>query len=150
MNKLARIVLAVIGGSQLVIWAGLAIWWSLKPPAAVGPWQSQETVPTTGTAKIIIVEMNDALRFVPAAITVKAGDTVEWRNVGRIPHTITADPKRLPGSKDIALPAGAQAFDSGWVLSGQRFRYTFSAPGVYRFICLAHARGRMLGTLTVG
>jgi len=94
--------------------------------------------------------MNDRLRFVPMEITIKAGDTVEWRNIGLIPHTVTADPRRAPSSRNIELPDGAEAFDSGWVTSGQSFRYTFSEPGVYRYVCLPHERSLMLGTVIVG
>ncbi len=94
--------------------------------------------------------MNDRLRFVPTEITIKAGDTVEWRNIGSIPHTVTADPGRAPSSRNVELPSGAEAFDSGWVMGGQSFLYTFSEPGVYRYICLPHERARMLGTVIVG
>ena len=98
----------------------------------------------------IVVRMNDRLRFTPTEITIKAGDTVEWRNIGLIPHTVTADPKRAPSSRNIELPDGAESFDSGWVTTGQSFRYTFSEPGVYRYICLPHEQARMVGAVIVG
>ncbi len=94
--------------------------------------------------------MNNKLRFVPAEITIKAGDTVEWRNLGSVGHTVTADLGRAPGSKNIELPASAETFDSGWVKGGQSFRYTFSEPGVFRYICLPHEGARMFGTVIVG
>ena len=94
--------------------------------------------------------MTDSLRFAPTEITIIAGDTVEWRNIGSIPHTVTADPGSAPGSRNIELPAGAETFDSGWVMRDGSFRYTFSKPGVYRYICLPHERARMLGTVIVG
>jgi len=94
--------------------------------------------------------MNDNLRFAPTEITIKAGDTVEWRNIGSVGHTVTADPGRAPGSKNIELPASAETFDSGWVKGGQSFRYTFSEPGVFRYICLPHEGTRMFGTVIVG
>ena len=114
------------------------------------PEDSQRTAGATGAGNIIAVEMNDNLRFAPTEITIKAGDTVEWRNTGSVRHTVTADPGRAPGSKNIALPASAETFDSGWVKGGQVFRYTFSEPGVYRYICLPHEGARMFGTVIVG
>ncbi len=48
------------------------------------------------------------------------------------------------------MPDGAEPFDLGSVTGGQSFRYTFSKPGVYRYVCLPHERARMLGTVIVG
>lgn len=97
-----------------------------------------------------VIELNDKLRFVPAEIRIKVGDTVEWRNVQSIPHTVTADPKRAKKSRNVELPGGAEPLDSGWVRGGQSFRYTFRKPGVYRYVCLPHERAGMLGTVIVG
>jgi len=147
MKRLARITIATIFILQVIFWIALALWLNLRPQVTQNP---QQTERTPGVGNIIAVEMNDKLRFVPTEITIKAGDTVEWRNIGSIPHTVTADPKRAPSSRNIELPAGAETFDSGWVMGEQWFRYTFSEPGVYRYICLPHERARMLGTVIVG
>ena len=147
MKRLARVTIAAIFVLQAVFWIALVLWLNLRPQVTQNP---QQTERTTGAGNIIAVEMNDRLRFAPTEITIKAGDTVEWRNIGSIPHTVTADPGRAPGSRNIELPAGAETFDSGWVTRGGLFRYTFSKPGVYRYICLPHARARMLGTVIVG
>ena len=147
MKRLARVTIAAIFVLQAVFWIALVLWLNLRPQVTQNP---QQTERTTGAGNIIAVEMNDRLRFAPTEITIKAGDTVEWRNIGSIPHTVTADPGRAPGSRNIELPAGAETFDSGWVMRGRSFRYTFSKPGVYRYICLPHARARMLGTVIVG
>ncbi len=147
MGRLARITIATIVGLQAIFWIAVVVWMNLSPPVTQ---YSQQTAQATGVENIIAVEMNDRLRFAPTEITIKAGDTVEWRNIGSIPHTVTADPTRAPGSRNIALPDGAEAFDSSWVMRGQWFRYTFSEPGVYRYVCLPHERARMLGTVIVG
>jgi plastocyanin len=131
----------------MIVWITVVLWLSMSPQVAQN---SQQTAQATGTGSSIVVQMNDRLRFVPTEITIKAGDTVEWRNIGLIPHTVTADPRRAPSSRNIELPDGAEAFDSGWVTSGQSFRYTFSEPGVYRYVCLPHERSLMLGTVIVG
>ena len=147
MSRLARITIATIVGLQVIFWVTVALWIGIGPRV---PQNSQQTVEATGTGNIIIIQLNDQLRFVPTEITINAGDTVEWRNVGAIPHTVTADPGRAPSSKNIALPDGGQAFDSGWLTAGQSFRYTFSEPGVYRYVCLPHEQARMIGTVIVG
>lgn len=51
-----------------------------------------------------VIELNNKLRFVPAEIRIKVGDTVEWRNVQSIPHTVTADPKRAKKSRTSSYP----------------------------------------------
>ncbi len=147
MNRLSRITIAAIVGLQAIFWLAAFVLMKLTPQVTQ---DSQQTARATGTGTIIAVEMNDDLRFAPMEITIKAGDTVEWRNTGSVNHTVTADPGRAPGSQNIELPADAETFDSGWVKGGQVFRYTFSEPGVYRYICLPHEGARMFGTVIVG
>ena len=150
MTSRARLMIATIVGLvglQAVFWIAVVLWMYVNPQVAQN---SQQTAQTTGAGTIIVVELNDKLRFVPTQITIKAGDTVEWRNIGSIRHTVTADPRRAPSSRNVELPDGAEAFDSGLMMGGQSFRYTFSEPGVYRYVCLPHERARMLGTVIVG
>ncbi len=147
MSRLARIIIAIIVGLQVIFWITVVVWMYANPQVAQN---SQQTAQATGMGSSIVVQMNDQLRFTPTEITIKAGDTVEWRNIGLIPHTVTADPKRAPSSRNIELPDGAESFDSGWVTTGQSFRYTFSEPGVYRYICLPHEQARMVGAVIVG
>jgi plastocyanin len=61
--------------------------------------------------------------FEAQVIRVPVGTEVEWTNQGRNPHTVTAD----DGS-----------FDSGLMLAGDEFSWTFDAPGVYRYYCIYH------------
>ena len=147
MSRLARITIAIIVGLQAIFWIIVVLWMKLSPQVTQN---SQQTAQATGAGNIIVVQLNDQLRFVPTEITIKAGDTVEWRNIGFLPHTVTADPRRAPSSRNIELPDGAEAFDSGWVTAGQSFRYTFSEPGVYRYVCLPHEQARMAGIVIVG
>ena len=147
MKRLSRITIAAVVGLQVIFWIAAFLWMKLTPQVTQ---VSQQTAQAMGAGNVIAVEMNDNLRFAPTEITIKAGDTVEWRNIGSVRHTVTADPGRLPGSNNIELPAGAETFDSGWVKGGQVFRYTFSEPGVYRYVCLPHEGARMIGTVIVG
>ena len=147
MRRLERIAIATIVGLLAISWIAVFVKVEMSPRVNQN---SQETAQTTVAGDITVVGMNDKLRFVPNEITIKVGDTVEWRNIGAIPHTITADPGRMPSSTNIKLPNGAEAFDSGWVVRGKSYRYTFSEPGIYRYICLPHERAEMLGIVIVG
>jgi plastocyanin len=61
--------------------------------------------------------------FVPATLTISAGTTVTWTNNDPVNHTVTAD----NGS-----------FDSGVVLPGDSFSFTFNTPGNYLYYCSIH------------
>lgn len=62
-------------------------------------------------------------KFVPAALSVQAGDTVVFKNQGPAPHTATA----LDGS-----------FDTGRLNKGQSAEVTISATGSFEYICEIH------------
>jgi plastocyanin len=87
--------------------------------------------------------------FEPSTVTVRAGQTVRWNNTSIIWHTVTADPAAAKDPAHVALPAGAQPFDSGKVESGGNYWHTFSVPGTYRYICKPHESKGMLGTIVV-
>jgi plastocyanin len=76
--------------------------------------------------------------FQPEIRRVAVGETVEWKNVGRNVHTVTA----TDGS-----------FDSGLLQPGQEYSHTYDKPGVYPFLCTLHGTkngGGMAGTIVVG
>ncbi len=77
MSRLARITLATIVGLQAIFWIAVFLWVNVSPQVTQN---SQQTAQATGAGNIIVVELNDKLRFVPTEITIKAGDTVEWRH----------------------------------------------------------------------
>ncbi|HEX4721302.1 MAG TPA: cupredoxin family copper-binding protein [Pseudonocardiaceae bacterium] len=61
--------------------------------------------------------------FSPAAITVKVGTTVTWTNLDQDAHTVTA--------KDSSF--GSQALDTG-----ASYKFTFTKPGTYDYLCTIH------------
>jgi plastocyanin len=70
--------------------------------------------------------------FSPSTITVHVGDTITWTNVGKQPHTATAN----NGS-----------FNTGILQHGQSGSHTFTAPGTYTYYCIVHPY--MKGTVIV-
>lgn len=124
-----------------------------SPPHQAEPAQRQEAQPPQpplfAEQPAAIVEMNDALEFNPPTITVRVGDTVEWRTVGRHAHTITTDPDRADNPGLIALPQGAEPFHSGPISTRDIFRYTFTIPGQYTYFCVPHEGEGMIGTVIV-
>ena len=65
------------------------------------------------------------IKFQPAVLTVKVGDTVEWRNDDIVPHTATstAQPKK---------------FDSGILPVGSSWKYVVTKRGTYFYTCTLH------------
>jgi len=64
----------------------------------------------------------EGLKFVPAAIMVKRGDTVVWVNKDPYPHTATA--------KGV--------FDSGSIAEGGSWKYTARRAGEHSYLCTFH------------
>lgn len=62
-------------------------------------------------------------KFVPADLTVKVGDTVEWTNEDSAPHTATAD---------------LGEFDSDRLVQGDSFSFTFQNKGDFSYFCAIH------------
>jgi plastocyanin len=89
------------------------------------------------------------MSYSPVAVTIRAGDTVEWRNTKFITHTVTDDPRRAEKQGDAGLPAEAQIFDSGDIAAGQVYLRTFTIPGTYRYYCTYHEAHGMVGTVVV-
>src|SRR5262245_28613112 len=70
----------------------------------------------------IVIEMLDAPpSFQPARTTIKAGDTIEWQNIGAQLHHVTTDPSAALRKGDVANPPGARPFDSGFLKPGESF-----------------------------
>lgn len=90
------------------------------------------------------ITMTDDLRFAPDTVEVEAGTTVVWRNTTPIIHTVTADPEALPPPEArpegvrVEFPDEAEPFDSGNLMEDDVFRYTFTEPGEYLYVCLPH------------
>lgn len=73
------------------------------------------------------------LAFSPAAISVAVGDTVTWTNNDTVPHT--------------ASSTTAALFDSGNLVTGASFSFTFATPGTYSYRCNIHTE--MTGSVVV-
>jgi plastocyanin len=103
----------------------------------------------SGSPAAAVVTMTGT-RFEPYRVTVRAGETVEWRNTSDGTHTVTADPDRAANPDHVLVPRGAGLFHSGSLLPDESFRFTFTVPGTYRYVCLPHEDAGMIGSVLVG
>jgi plastocyanin len=101
---------------------------------AVSPLPRVHAAETAPAASTSVQVLKDS--YSPAAITVRAGDTVTWTNVDTTPgngHTVTSS-----GRGPLKSPSFGQ---------GGTFSYTFSTTGSYAYYCAIHPD--MTGTVTV-
>src|SRR5579864_3037347 len=69
--------------------------------------------------KTVVNEMTDtSAGFVPERVTIRVGDTLEWRNAGASLHSVDADPANAQKPTDVVLPKRAPPFDSGFLAPG--------------------------------
>ena len=66
--------------------------------------------------------------YLPYQIEISSGENVIWHNIDSAAHTVTSG---IPGTPD-------GLFDSGMVLSGGTFEYSFPEPGEYDYYCMVH------------
>ena len=116
------------------------------PPASASSGGAGSSAPDGSS---FVVNMTDRFRFEPATLTVPKGTTVTWKNTSQIGHTVTADPAKAINPSNVALPDGAQTWDSGAIAGGESFSRTFDVPGTYRYVCTVHESFGMVATLMV-
>lgn len=97
-----------------------------------GGYGGASTQKAAGAEATNKVGMKD-IKFVPADITVKAGDTVTWTNDESVPH-------------DVKAEKGAD-FASETFGEGKTFSYKTTKAGTIDYVCTLHPG--MDGTITV-
>jgi len=85
------------------------------------------------------VGTNQSFNFQPSTIDLVIGinNTVMWTNKDSAPHVVSV----------MSVPSGAAKFDSGNMVPGATFTYTFTVPGIYKYDCTYHYW--MQGTIEV-
>ena len=107
-------------------------------------------LPALAQAKTVEVSMGRGkMVFLPAAVTIAAGDTVKWTNPAVVLHSVTFDPSMAVKPENVALPAGVNPFDSGDMGQDATFSHTFTVKGTYKYVCKMHEAMGMIGTVTV-
>lgn len=89
------------------------------------------------------------MSFVPATITINAGEQVVWKNTSDIFHDVVDDPARAVSVMDVSLPGGTAPFASRSMAPNTVFAHVFDKPGVYRYVCVLHETSGMKGTVIV-
>jgi plastocyanin len=69
------------------------------------------TAGASAPATVVVKMLDMPPSFQPAQVTIHAGDTIKWVNVGNSVHHATDDSAAAIKSDDVAHPAGAKPFD---------------------------------------
>jgi plastocyanin len=84
------------------------------------------------------------LKFDPAELTIKPGDTVKWVNNKLAPHNVVFD------STKVAETFADKANHKGMLFQpGESFETNFSDAGEYPYYCEPHRGAGMVGKITV-
>lgn len=111
---------------------------------------SATAVPALAQAKTVEVSMGRGkMVFLPASVTINAGDTVKWTNPAVVLHSVTFDPSLATKPGNVVLPQGVAPFDSGDMEQDGVFSHTFTVKGTYKYICKMHEAMGMVGTVIV-
>jgi plastocyanin len=93
---------------------------SLKSIGAAAALTLMFAIPALAANHAVAIK---GMKFVPAQISVAAGDTITFTNKDSAPHTATA--------KD-------GSFDTGRLSKGQSKKVTIGAAGTFDYICTIH------------
>lgn len=140
------VVLAACGGGEKT---GAADSTTAAAPAAA-------PAATGGTQHVVNMVMEGtAYKFVPADITIKAGDAIVFKGVSGAAHNIVFWADSIPaGAADLltkAMPDGTAPLSSKMVPDGDSTVVSFAGlpAGVYKMYCLPHQAMGMKGSITV-
>lgn len=99
---------------------------------AAGKQATPSSAPAASGAQTVVIS---GFKYQPPVVTVKTGDSVEWRNNDMVPHTVSA-----------VEVQHARAFDSDSIAKGGSWHWIAGAPGAYDYICTLHPnmKGRLL------
>lgn len=89
------------------------------------------------------------MSFVPATITIDAGEQVVWKNTSTYYHNVVDDPTRALRRVDVSSPSGSAPFASSLLQPGTSFSHVFDKPGTYHYVCVVHESGGMKGIVIV-
>ncbi|MFN8650628.1 MAG: plastocyanin/azurin family copper-binding protein [Gemmatimonadales bacterium] len=124
---------------------------------AAAPAETPAAPAATGAKHEVDMEFDGkTAKFVPAELTIKSGDVVEFKVVSGPPHNVAFYPDSIPGGAADALGKGmpetmAPLTGPMKVGVGETYDVSFAgAPaGDYKFFCTPHLPFGMKGKITV-
>jgi plastocyanin len=104
---------------------------------------------TSGTIPDVSVSVGVGLAFVPADVTIQAGQTVQW-TWSTSDHTVTSVTSgTCTADGTFCSPTNSDCSTANTSATGATYCEKFTQPGTYPYACLIHCTEGMTGTVTV-
>jgi plastocyanin len=126
--------------------------------AAAAPAAETSTSGGAGTVHEVQMVVTDAgeYRYIPDALTIKAGDTVRWINVSGGPHNVQFKAGQVPDGAEAVLNAAMAnrmgSMNGGLIMAPNavyEIDFTGAPVGQYDYVCTPHVMLGMVATLTI-
>jgi uncharacterized cupredoxin-like copper-binding protein len=117
----------------------------------VGP--GAPTVGTTDNPRIVWMQMDDTLKFMPDSVPVAKGETIRFvlTNIGQATHEFQVGPADMVAADNVD---GVLNVEKDELIAGHTFSvdYTFSGAGPYAYACHepGHYEAGMKGVIVLG
>lgn len=97
--------------------------------------------------EVLLGADDGVLVFEPKEFTVKAGETITFKNNAGFPHNVVFDEDEVPSGVDAAKISMNE--EDLLNAPGETYSVTLTAPGTYSFYCSPHQGAGMVGKVTV-
>jgi plastocyanin len=114
---------------------------------ALALWQPVQTDAVADTVVIDVYGTMEDSRFDPEVAHAEPGSVILFR-VHEGVHTVTA--YHPANRRDLAIPDGAEPFDSGTLQAGDEWTLRLTAAGEYNYYCRPHERMGHTGRIILG
>ena len=129
--------------SRMVVRASLG---KKAASAAVAVAASAMLLGGSAMAQDVLLGANGGvLVFEPNDFSVKAGETITFKNNTGYPHNVVFDEDAVPSGVDVSKISQEEYLNA----PGETFSVTLTVPGTYGFYCEPHAGAGMVGKVTV-
>lgn len=95
-------------------------------------------------------------RFLPEEVALKAGTEITFTNGSAEAHSVTAYEEGLPPGANYFASGGFESeaearadIAASLLRPGETFSVTLTEPGTYRYFCIPHEDGGMVGRIVV-
>lgn len=95
--------------------------------------------------EVLLGAGDGGLVFEPSQFTVKAGDTITFKNNAGFPHNVVFDEDEVPSGVDATKISQEEYLNA----PGETYSVTLTVPGTYGFYCEPHQGAGMVGKITV-
>ncbi|XP_062233873.1 plastocyanin, chloroplastic-like [Phragmites australis] len=95
--------------------------------------------------EVLLGANGGVLVFEPSEFSVKAGETITFKNNAGFPHNVVFDDDEVPSGVEASKISQEEYLNA----PGETYSVTLTVPGTYGFYCEPHQGAGMVGKITV-